>query len=200
MSATSTSFPGPDFSSKPKGVVDEVFLYGGRPMKKEAVDAIVTGLKQAGINFVSMLPDSDFTDAQKAVMADKSFTCVPVSNEAIGFGVCAGAWVGGKKTALLITTDGIMASAFPLTTLNMGKNIPVLMVIPYRGSLGDGIWFVGPMAFTTEPLLKDLQVAYTVIDKIDEVAHAIKEAQLSAEAWLRPAAVLLAGEVIFEEA
>jgi len=169
-------------------------------MKKEAVAAIVTGLKQAGINFVSILPDSDFTDAQKAVMADKEFTCVPVSNEAIGFGVCAGAWVGGKKPALLITTDGIMASAFPLATLNMQKNIPVLMVVPYRGSLGDGIWFVGPMAFTTEPLLKDLQVAYTVIDKIEDVTKAIRDAQLSAEAWLRPAAVLLAGEVIFEEA
>lgn len=169
-------------------------------MKKESVTAIITGLKQAGINFVSMLPDSDFTDTQKTVMADKTFTCVPVSNEAIGFGVCAGAWLGGKKPALLITTDGIMASAFPLTTLNMAKNIPVLMVIPYRGSLGDGIWFVAPMAFTTEPLLKDLHVAYKVIDKIDQVAQAIKEAQLSAEAWLRPAAVLLAGEVIFEEA
>jgi sulfopyruvate decarboxylase subunit alpha len=168
-------------------------------MKKESVAAIVAGLKLAGINFVSMLPDSDFTDAQKTVMADKSFTCVPVSNEAIGFGVCAGAWLGGKKPALLITTDGIMASAFPLTTLNLGKNIPVLMVIPYRGSLGDGIWFVAPMALTTEPLLKDLQVAYSVVSKIDQVTPAIKEAQLSAEAWLRPTAVLLAGEVIFEE-
>lgn len=169
-------------------------------MKKESVDAIISGLKLAGINFVSMLPDSDFTDAQKAVMADKHFTCVPVSNEAIGFGVCAGAWLGGKKTALLITTDGIMASAFPLTTLNMQKNIPVLMIVPYRGSLGDGIWFVGPMAFTTEPILKDLQVAYTVINKTAEVTQTIRDAQLSAEAWLRPTAVLLAGEVIFEEA
>ena len=169
-------------------------------MKKEAVDAIVAGLKQAGINFVSMLPDSDFTDAQKAVMADKDFTTVPVSNEAIGFGVCAGAWVAGKKPALLITTDGIMAGAFPMATLNLQKNIPVLMVVPYRGSLGDGIWFVGPMALTTEPILKDLQVAYTAIHKIEDVTMAIKEAQLSAEAWLRPTAVLLAGEVIFEEA
>ncbi|HET9550655.1 MAG TPA: sulfopyruvate decarboxylase subunit alpha, partial [Candidatus Binatia bacterium] len=96
-------------------------------MKEGAVEAIVTGLKEAGINFISMLPDSDFTDTQKAVMADKDFKCVPVSNESIGFGVCAGAWLGGRKPALLITTDGIMASAFPLTTLNMQKNIPVLM-------------------------------------------------------------------------
>ncbi len=28
-------------------------------MKKESVDAIISGLKQTGINFVSMLPDSD---------------------------------------------------------------------------------------------------------------------------------------------
>jgi len=168
-------------------------------MKTGAVDAIVTGLKKAGINFVSMLPDSDFTDAQKAIMSDSDFICVPVSNESIGFGVCAGAWLGGKKPALLITTDGIMASAFPLTTLNMQKNIPVLMVIPYRGSLGDGIWFMGPMGSTTEPLLRDLQVAYTTISKVEEIEVAIKQAQLSAEAWLRPAAVLLTGGIIFEE-
>jgi sulfopyruvate decarboxylase subunit alpha len=168
-------------------------------MKQGSVEAIVTGLKEAGINFVSMLPDSDFTDTQKAVMADKDFKCVPVSNESIGFGVCAGAWLGGKKPALLITTDGIMASAFPLTTLNMQKNIPVLMVIPYRGSLGDGIWFMGPMGAASEPLLKDLQVAYTVINKVEDITLAIKQAQLSAEAWLRPTAVLLTGEIIFEE-
>jgi Predicted thiamine-pyrophosphate-binding protein len=168
-------------------------------MKQGSVEAIVTGLKEAGINFISMLPDSDFTDTQKAVMADKDFKCVPVSNESIGFGVCAGAWLGGKKPALLITTDGIMASAFPLTTLNMQKNIPVLMVIPYRGSLGDGIWFMGPMGAASEPLLKDLQVAYTVINKVEDITLAIKQAQLSAEAWLRPTAVLLTGEIIFEE-
>ncbi len=77
-----------------------------------------------------------------------------------------------------------MASAFPLTTLNMQKNIPVLMVVPYRGSQGDGIWFMGPMSFTTEPFLKDLHVAYTVISKVGEIAPAIEQAHLSAEAWL----------------
>jgi sulfopyruvate decarboxylase subunit alpha len=90
-------------------------------MKRESVAAVITGLKQAGINFVSMLPDSDFTNAQKTVMADKGFPCVPLSNEAIAFGVSAGAWLGGKKPALLITTDGIMASAFPFDDLEYAE-------------------------------------------------------------------------------
>jgi sulfopyruvate decarboxylase TPP-binding subunit len=107
--------------------------------------------------------------------------------------------LGGKKPALLIPTAGILAAAFPLTTLNMQKNIPVLMVVPYRGSLGDGIWFMGPYHFTTEPVLRDLHVAYTVVDKVGEIVPAIKRAQLSAEAWLQPTAVLLTGDIIFEE-
>jgi sulfopyruvate decarboxylase subunit alpha len=168
-------------------------------MKREAVDASISGLKQAGINFISLLPDSDWAQVQRATMDDPSFQCVPVSNEAIGVAVCAGAWLGGKKPALLIPTAGILAAAFPLTTLNMQKNIPLVMVVPYRGSLGDGIWFMGPYNVTTEPVLKDLQVTYTVVAKIGEIAPAIRQAQLSAEAWLQPAAVLLTGEIIFDE-
>ena len=168
-------------------------------MKREAVEASITGLKQAGINFVSLLPDSDWAEAQRAAMDDRFFTCVPVSNEAIGFGVCAGAWLGGMKPALLIPTAGVMAGVFPLTALNMQKNIPVLMIVPYRGSLGDGFWFMGPYHFTTEPILRDLHVVYTVVSEVQQIVPAIKQAQLSAEAWLRPAAVLLWGDIIFEE-
>jgi sulfopyruvate decarboxylase TPP-binding subunit len=168
-------------------------------MKREAVEASVNGLKQAGINFIAILPDSDWAPVQRAVMNDDTFQCVSVSNEGTGVGVCAGAWLAGKKPAVLIPTAGILAAAFPLTTLNMQKNIPLLMVVPYRGSLGDGIWFMGPYHFTTEPILRDLHVAFTVVDKIDEIVPAITRAQLSAEAWLQPAAVLLTGDIIFEE-
>ena len=86
-----------------------------------------------------------------------------------------------------------------MTTLNMQKNIPVLMIVPYRGTLGDGFWFMGPYHFTTEPILRDLHVVYTVVSRIQEIVPAIKQAQLSAEAWLRPSAVLLVANVIFEE-
>ena len=168
-------------------------------MKRAAVEASINGLKQAGINFIVILPDSDWAEVQRTAMNDESFQCVSVSNEAIGVGVSAGAWLAGKKPAMLIPTAGIMAAAFPLTTLNMQKNIPVLMVVPYRGSLGDGIWFMGPYHFTTEPILRDLHVAYSIVDKIDDVVPAITRAQLSAEAWLQPAAVLLTGDIIFEE-
>ena len=66
-------------------------------MKSEAVEASIRGLKQAGIDFISILPDSDWAEVQRAGMKDDAFQCVSVSNEAIGVGVCAGAWLGGKN-------------------------------------------------------------------------------------------------------
>jgi len=33
-------------------------------MKREAVEASVNGLKQAGINFIAILPDSDWAPVQ----------------------------------------------------------------------------------------------------------------------------------------
>src|SRR5262245_2998657 len=78
---------------------------GGSIMKGEASEAIVRGLKAAGVDFVAILPDHGFDRVQKRIAEDESFTFVPVSNEGIGAGVCAGAFFGGKSPALMIPTS-----------------------------------------------------------------------------------------------
>jgi sulfopyruvate decarboxylase subunit alpha len=72
-------------------------------METAAVEAVVEGLKKSGVDFISLLPDSDFSELHARVANDKHFTYVPVSNEAIGVGVCAGAYLSRKKPALLVT-------------------------------------------------------------------------------------------------
>jgi sulfopyruvate decarboxylase TPP-binding subunit len=88
-------------------------------METAAVDAVVDGLKKSGVDFVSLMPDSDFSVLQARVANDRHFTYVPVSNEAIGVGVCAGAWLSGKRPALLVPTSGLLVAAWPLTSLCM---------------------------------------------------------------------------------
>jgi len=58
-------------------------------MEAAAVDAVVDGLKKSGVDFISLMPDSDFSVLQDRVARDIDFTYVPVSNEAIGVAVCA---------------------------------------------------------------------------------------------------------------
>ena len=165
-------------------------------MKAAAVDAVVDGLKKSGVDFISLMPDSDFSILQERVANDKHFIYVPVSNEAIGVGVCAGAWLSGKRPALLVPTSGLLVAAWPLTSLCIAWGLPLLLLIPYRGDIGDAFWLMGPYKDTTEPLLKVLNAPYSVIAKTEEISKAIIDAQGSTISWQRPVAVLLTGDTI----
>src|ERR1044072_2661241 len=165
-------------------------------MQSRAVDAVLAGLKQAGVDFVSLLPDSDFSELQRKVVADPSFSYVAVSNEAIGVGVCAGAWLSGRRAALLVPTSGLLVAAWPLTSLCMAWGLPLLLLIPFRGDIGDAFWLMAPYKDTTAPLLKVLNAPYSVISKNEEISSAIVDAQGSTISWQRPVAVLLTGETI----
>src|ERR1044072_3923135 len=159
-------------------------------MQSRAVDAVLAGLKQAGVDFVSFLPGSDFSELQRKVVADPSFSYVAVSNEAIGVGVCAGAWLSGRRPALLVPTSGLLVAAWPLTSLCMAWGLPLLLLLPFRGDIGDPFWLMGPFKDTPEPLLGVLHIPHILVSKTEDVSKAIVDAQGSTISWQPPVAVL----------
>lgn len=165
-------------------------------MKAEASEAIVRGLKAAGVDLVAILPDHGFDLVQKNIAADDSFTFVPVSNESIGVGICAGAFFGGKIPALMIPTSGFLVATFPLASLHNLWNIPLLLLIPYRGEIGDAQPVMRTYQFTTEPILRDLQIPYVIVSDVSKVEGAIKDAVASTFAWQNPICLLFAGETL----
>jgi sulfopyruvate decarboxylase subunit alpha len=166
-------------------------------MKEQAAIEIIEGLKKAEIDFIVLLPDREFALVQKMALQDKVFTSVPVSNEGVGVAIAGGAWLGGKKPALLIPTSGLLVAAWPLASLCMAFEIPLLILIPYRGDIGDPFWYMGVYKYTTESILNALQVPYVIINKVNEIGDAIRKAQLSSSTWLKPIAILFTGETIW---
>ena len=143
-------------------------------MKQESVTALIEGLKEAGVNFVTYLPDSLSGPAFEAIRNEPSFEAVAVSHESIGISACVGAWFGGKVPAAFISTCGLMASALHLTTVCRLWGVPILLVIPYRGDLGDAQPPFWVYSLTLEPVLHDLQVPYKIAGKIDEVLAGLR--------------------------
>ena len=41
-------------------------------------------------------------------------------------------------------TSGLLVAAWPLTSLCMAWSLPLLLLIPYRGDIGDAFWLMGP--------------------------------------------------------
>ena len=106
-------------------------------MKSEATTATLEGLKQAGINPIVWLPSQGFASLIDAITSDSYFTHFPVSHEGNGIGICAGAWLGGKKPAIVIQNSGLVLMTYALMGLLRLGGFPTLMLIDQRGVIGD---------------------------------------------------------------
>jgi sulfopyruvate decarboxylase subunit alpha len=165
----------------------------------EVAHAALAGLKEAGIDFVSGLPDGWQRNLHELIEADPDIRYVPVCNEGVGFSVCAGAWLGGRKAALIMENSGLRVAAEYIARISLGCGIPVLLLASYRGDLGDTEHWAIPHGIVAEPLLQALRIPYLVIRDKEKLRPAIKRAQRLAEAQLQPAAVLISGDCIWED-
>ena len=161
---------------------------------KKAAQIIVQGLKKAGVNFVATLPDLKIVEVIKAVDKDPDIKHVPLCREEEGVGICAGAYLTGKKTALLMQNGGLLNSCNGLTTTCLQFQIPILLLIYYAGDLGDrGFTTVGSV---TEPVLEGLGVRTYLLRKTEEAEETLRGAQILAEDSRKPVAVLLTKSVL----
>src|SRR6266498_3041054 len=153
---------------------------------KTSAAAIVAGLKKAGIDFVASLPDEKMLEVIRAVETERELKHVPLCREEEGIGICAGAYLAGKKTALIMQNAGFLNSCNALTTTCLQFQIPTLLLIYYAGDMGDrGFTTLGSV---TEPALQALGIRYTVLRKADEIDETLCGAQILAEDSKKPVA------------
>jgi len=150
-------------------------------LRAETAQVIVDALKEAGINFVVYMPDSFFYDVIVKVQGDPAFASYGVPNESIGLNMCAGAWLGGKRPVMIMENTGLLVASNSLTRFHQAFGIPALMLISYRGDLGDGWWMVIPLGHAFEPVLRGLQIGYELVEEPEKARRAIVLAQTSAE-------------------
>ncbi|MCU0271636.1 MAG: hypothetical protein MUE34_00215 [Acidimicrobiales bacterium] len=168
-------------------------------MLDHAADEVVAGLKEAGIDFVSGLPDGWQRNVHERIDGDPDFTYVPVCNEGVGFSVCAGAWLGGKKTALIMENSGLRVAAEYIARISLGTGVPVVLLLSYRGDVGETEHWGIPHGIVAEPLLDALRIPYLIIRDPKDLRKAVKRAKRISEAQLHPAAVLISGDCVWED-
>ena len=156
--------------------------------------AIVAGLKKAGIDFVATLPDEKMLEVIRAVERDRQLKHVPLCREEEGIGICAGAYLAGKKTAIIMQNAGFLNSCNALTTTSLQLQIPILMLIYYAGDIGDrGFTTLGAV---TEPVLQAMGFRTYVLRKPEDIDEVLAGAQILADDSKKPVAVLLTKSVL----
>ncbi|MBI2370711.1 MAG: sulfopyruvate decarboxylase [Deltaproteobacteria bacterium] len=166
-------------------------------MKKAVAELFVKEMKAAGIEFVCGLPDTGLYELFRLVREDPDFTFIPVTNEGEGVGICAGAWLGGKKAIMLMENSGLRVASEALARLGISFGIPALLLMSYRGEPGDGNWWAVNHGVVMEPLLKALRIPYVVLRRPEEVDGAIRRAFRSMEASKYHFALVASGEALW---
>jgi sulfopyruvate decarboxylase subunit alpha len=152
--------------------------------------AVYRGLKRAGINFATSVPCVNLQELLTLVENDEEIIHVPVTREEEGVGICAGAWMAGRRAAILMQNSGLGNSINALASLDMLYGIPLLMIISHRGGKDEPIIGQVPMGQLTVPLLDAMKIRhYSPGPKTAE--ETVARAWKNAAEEKRPEAVLL---------
>lgn len=142
----------------------------------DSTDVIYNGLKDAGINFIVSVPCANLKKLLNLVEEDEDIKHVPVTREEEGFGICAGAYMGGMKPAILMQNSGLGNSVNVLASLNKLYNFPILIIISHRGTFGEGVYGQIPMSKATTKIFDSLGIAYYKVDNPNESQEIVKKA------------------------
>lgn len=165
-------------------------------MHESAVAQVLTGLERAGVSVATYLPDSLLAPLYPALEAAPGLRTVRVTHEGQGAAVAGGVFLSGKRAVLVMENSGLRAAAEPLARMGLGSGIPVVMIMSYRGELGENNWWAVPHGITMEPMLAALRIPYRVVRQEDEIAQAIVDAYSWSYSAYQHSAVVLGGSVV----
>jgi sulfopyruvate decarboxylase TPP-binding subunit len=155
-------------------------------------ETVLEEMKKNGVTHVVWLPDSETNWLYLLMKAEPSLRLVPVSGEALAFSTAAGLSLGGKVPLILIQNTGLMDSGNSLRGWGLGLNIPVVLMVGYRGWTRHGVT-QDTAATYTERFLNAFGVNYYLVESNAD-APRISVAFEEARKTRRPVAVLVGDE------
>ena len=162
----------------------------------EYARTFMAGLKAAGVEIVTALPDSLLKHVYGCCEQDNAITYIPVASEAELPGICVGAYFGGKKALMVMENSGIRQACEPIARLSLCHHLPMVMVLAYRGALGERNWWGHNHAQTMEPILDALRIPYWFVDKLDDVTPSLRRAFDHADSSQWPVALVFTGACV----
>ena len=148
-------------------------------------------LKSQKIRLVTYVPDNVLRPLIERLHADAFFTCFTTTREEEAVGIACGAWMGGMRGIVLMQTSGFATLANVLASLPLPFQIPFLMIVSERGTLGEFNLGQSLVAKTMRPVLNALAMEHHTIRRLDEVAFITDRSIRQAVATQQPACLIL---------
>ncbi len=121
-------------------------------------------IDELDIRQIAYVPDSGHKRLIELCIADEAMLTIPLTSEEEGIGLLAGAWLGGKRGALLMQSSGVGNCINVIASVTRACEFPLLLLITMRGGEGEGNPWQIPMGRATAPVLETLGIRLATVD------------------------------------
>ena len=170
------------------------------PVSTASSRIIFDALKACDVRIMSALPETWLVHLIRMADDDPETTLVRLAKEEEGVGVSMGAHLAGVRSAMLMQNHGFLASVNGIVSGAQLYRIPLLMLISDRGRFGERDPWQTEGGGVTEPVLQALRITYERLDDPARVGTRVRQAITLAYSSLRPVALLLSRDLMWEEA
>jgi len=134
-------------------------------------DRIIADFVKNRIEFVTSVPCKQLAGVIERLETCEQIHHVPANKEDEGIGLCAGAYMGGKRAAIIMQNTALGVVVNTLATLTQFYRLPLPMLISYRGEVGEPVACQVEMALHTKALLAQLHIPTYHFHSVDDVAE-----------------------------
>jgi sulfopyruvate decarboxylase alpha subunit len=154
-------------------------------------EIILQTLKRNDIRLVPYVPDRVLTRLIKDIHADPFFTTFPTAREEEAVGIVSGAWMAGMRGAVLMQTSGFATLANVLASLAIPYQVPLIMFVSERGTLGEFNYGQSLVCRTMRPVLDSLAMEHHTATRLDEFEFIVDRSIKQAITTQAPVALIL---------
>jgi len=154
-------------------------------------EIVLRTLKRNDVRLVPYVPDRVLTTLIKNLHADPYFTTFATAREEEAVGIVSGAWMGGVRGAILMQTSGFATLANVLASLVVPCQIPLIMFVSERGTLGEFNYGQSLVCRTMRPVLDSLAIEHHTITRLDELEFIVDRSIKQAVATQAPVTLIL---------
>ncbi len=155
-------------------------------------ETVMRQMKANGVTDIVWLPDSETNWLFLLMQADPDLRLVGVTREGHACSITAGLYAGGRKPMILIQNTGMLESGDSIRGWLIGLNVPVVLMVGYRGYTRHGV-ITDTVAYYTERFLMAFNIPFYLVENdgdADRISIAFKEA----ETTRKPVVVLVGDE------
>ncbi len=140
------------------------------------------------------VPDSWLGRMLVEIDKDPAMTLIRATHEEEALSISCGSRLGGARTVMLIQNVGLLTMGAGMVSLAQRYQFPILILVSYRGSPMDPVFYHIPKGRVTEPVLRAMGLRFAATDPAQPIGPQVERAAANAEESSQPFVLLMSRE------